>query len=282
MKTLKTLFIFGWIALLTAGCEATGNLDIPEDEEEDDTNYVPSSGVFLLKEVYLNNQLFEQFSYDGENRLTELMLTNEGGTISYALNYNSSGDVSGMYLYGNWQVNFSRSNDTITIDYGGGVKSKVLLNNKGLPDKVTYFDGCSDTYTYDGAGNVTKRTICDKDKNVTFSCDYTYDAKTSPFYDCATPRWFLICWIDTWVEVLMIEEAEAEDVNDPKKYETADNAAAVVINSIGMMAEMTYKNNIVTQKASDGSQFPYTYIYNTSYYPLTRKMGELTFSYKYY
>lgn len=244
MKNIKNLFLSAILVLSAASCTLTGTLEMPDDDG-------PVDGLYLLEKVYENGALSLQFEYNGKNQITKITFFYYAPPLECVFRYNSSGDVSSI----DGIVNFSKSEDAITADYGGGFTNKIHLNSAGLPDMVTYSDGTIDICRYDNDGNLASRSY--KGRSWIFD---SYDTKKAPFYNCETPHWFLIYWVDMCIELNKLNGIEG---NDDMGY-------------LILFSEMMYEHNVTRI-----TNLSYTCTYNSAGYLKTRETEGLTLRYEY-
>jgi predicted small lipoprotein YifL len=238
MKNIKNLFLSAILVLSAASCTLTGTLEMPDDDG-------PVDGLYLLEKVYENGALSLQFEYNGKNQITKITFFYYAPPLECVFRYNSSGDVSSI----DGIVNFSKSEDAITADYGGGFTNKIHLNSAGLPDMVTYSDGTIDICRYDNDGNLASRSY--KGRSWIFD---SYDTKKAPFYNCETPHWFLIYWVDMCMELYKLNEIE-EDYD---------------LGILSFATDMRYKHNPL-----QAGNVYFIYEYNSAGYVKTRKLKNI-------
>ncbi|MDR1666411.1 MAG: hypothetical protein LBS03_01770 [Bacteroidales bacterium] len=243
MKTMKNLFILGCVALMIAGCEATGNLDVPEEEDEEE--------VLLLKEEYKNDELSREFEYNSDQQITKYFIyENNKKKYTRTISYNGDDDVQSLDLNGSsgypYVLNFARRSGMIVGTYSDNDTDTIFLNNDGTPREIRWYNGGYDRYTYNAAGNIMQHIAVERDTTnsstisyVTTKYGYDYDDKKSPFYSCKTPLWFLIYRIGN-----------------------------------------EYQNNLKGVKTETG-QGTFTYTYNSSGYASTCEAGNTEWRYEY-
>jgi hypothetical protein len=148
---------------------------------------------------------YRVYEYDAQHRITKRSYSGaivEVHTIKYDTNrilieYQSGGTTT-----------FIKNGNKISIDHGGHFTVEMELNAQGLPEKLTtehgdgmVFGRYEGTYTFTWEnGNLIQedreyyREEDGKKYEDIVTTIYTYDDKKSPFYYCATPKWFLMYW----------------------------------------------------------------------------------------
>ena len=167
--------------------------------------------VILLKEVHYNSYWLYTYEYDEQHRLTNRNQydSNDSLRSMMTLTYDDDGDlisVDWVDVNGYTILSGPTKNGNKISFRGVGMSSyEVELNTEGLPEKATHGWTSQSTngwrratYTY----TWVNRNLAQADYNVigvsshgeeyenSGTKTYTYDDMKSPFYHCATPRWF--------------------------------------------------------------------------------------------
>lgn len=221
--------------------------DPPSGFEPGDGEYLKpgeeKEPILLLESVYLqgfDRPLIAKYEYDEKNRL--IRIYNDGYyDFSTTLTYDSSGEISTI-----GSTNITK-NDNI-INYG---INTYELNNKGLPiikDTPNYtWEYKKVTYTYDDYGNVIR--LVSKLINASIGDEvivYEYDKQKSPFYKCATPKWYLVSYVCNFYYV----------------------GSFPPILQMGLGYHGLYNNPI--SNGDELSRTNYTYTYNEEGYPISK------------
>ena len=156
---------------------------------------------------------YDKYEYDSQNRITKLLWYDDDGKLwgSKTFTYDGADLVKVIIVKSYTNISteeFTRNGDVITIkcSYLYGTPS-LHLNSDGLPDRQEvimedyYY---LDTYDYQN-GNLVKYThkFCQKIDDDDFviiaedNTNYKYDDKKSPFYNCNSPKWYMI-WNFDW------------------------------------------------------------------------------------
>lgn len=166
--------------------------------------------VILLERLssikHHNNSLYAVFEYDKKNRITKRQRYYiDYGEVLYdthTLIYNTDGD---LIKFNAKEINkvteFIKNGNRLSyVEWG--IPVEVELNTQGLPVKKTYhhigeirdFDTKTLYLTWEN-GNLIKVDKKSFAEEYDYSVTYTYDDLKSPFYNCTTPKWFLLYWL---------------------------------------------------------------------------------------
>jgi len=154
-----------------------------DDDKNGNGNGNGTSEVQLVKTITYYGYSID-FEYDDQNRIaTSSYYMN--GTLDGMATFVYNGDDLVKYVTGISVFDFSRNGNkityTVTVEQEVVRSATIELNSDGYP---IIHDG--HPYQYQD-GNLTTRY--DGYSNMIFE----YDNKKSPFYDCKTPKWFLVC-----------------------------------------------------------------------------------------
>jgi len=153
-----------------------------------------------------NNSIYSVFEYDKKNRVTKRLRYYIGyGEILYdthTLIYNTDGDLVKYKIKEIIKVTEFLKNGNRISYVEWGIPIEIELNTQGLPVKKTYLhegeikDYYTKTidFTWEN-GNLIQQEIKTYAEEYDSSITYTYDNMKSPFYNCATPKWFLMYWV---------------------------------------------------------------------------------------
>ena len=192
--------------------------------------------IQLLESTSYNDENFEKYEYDNENRIAKTFFYNKEGGLLYSQALTYKGDdfikvamTSGVDSTFVATVEYTKSGNIIT----GIIKNKssdnvdtitVNLDNNGFPTK---YESKSDEASSVGVfethgGNLTKHSykVIHGDVTLEGSSDFKYDNKKSPFYYCKTPKWWWILsdkCISTQNNVIETSNSKGEKVE--YKYE---------------------------------------------------------------
>ena len=164
------------------------------------------SAVILLENfshaAHHNNSTYEVFEYDAQNRITKRLRYRSTLYEAYTLTYNAYGDLVKMVEEVTaTTTTFTRKDNKISyIEWGTPVE--IELNTQELPVKKTYLreseisnlDERTSTFTWENGNLIQVYHEYYINEEYNYSVTYTYDNKKSPFFYCATPKWFLLCW----------------------------------------------------------------------------------------
>jgi hypothetical protein len=219
--------------------------------------------VILLEEIHHVGYIRYAFEYDTQHRLTNRYHYDSNGTLNSTMTliYNDDDDLTAVLWVdvNGWtiQSGFTKEGNKISFRGVGISNYEIELNTEGLPEKRTHYwrgqivdSWSSSTHTY----KWVNRNLIQTDYKVdgerygeayeeSGTYTYTYDDKKSPFYHCATPRWF---WL--W-------------------YYFANVTACSL-------------NNLVSTNSADDIT-TYEYTYNEDGFLATEKQGEGTITYTY-
>ena len=198
--------------------------------------------AILLKEIHYNGYGLYTFEYDDQHRLTNRNEYDSNGTLRsmMTLTYENDGDLTSV-LWVNQNGYVIRSGpvkDGNKISFWGVMISnyEVELNTEGLPEKLEHFrqgsnsmsDVWSNTkYTYTWVNrnltqadyNVTGVNYFEEEYEKSGTNTYTYDDKKSPFYHCATPRWFWMWYFNNTVTACSLNNLiSTNSDNETDKY----------------------------------------------------------------
>jgi len=164
--------------------------------------------VYLVTEIL---RVFEDgfssttFEYDDQNRITRIIQSEEWGTWSETLSYNSAGDLVSITFNDGNVTTFNRIGNIITLTWQDESYSETFeLNAQGLLEKWTWEDVDGGnwwkqvfTFQYQGKNMIELTSEWENmEDGEHFSGSeigiLTYDDRKSPFYNCNTPQWFLL------------------------------------------------------------------------------------------
>ena len=206
------------------------------------------------------------FEYDEKNRITKIT-----GDADFTYGYDGDDLVS--FSVGEMEITFSKPvNNKITRTevYGEGQPhtTTIELNEQGYLSYYLEEGDYSWAYEYQN-GNLVKKTRMSDDPNfkgiILSITTYTYDDKTSPFYNCKTPKWFLGMFFELFEDVSLANR---------------NNITSVTRLYPGYEGDDGKGNTIVIEDEEE--TFTYTYTYDTAEFPLTMTNDEdetITFTY---
>lgn len=220
--------------------------------------------VILLEEMQQHiDESWYVFEYDEQHRLTKRNHYDSNDTLRsvMTLTYDDDGDLESVlwvnvqYLF-IYHPGFTKEGNKISFwDYGMS-RYEIELNTEELPEKLTYYwrpkmaHGWSNT-TYDykwvnrnlsqADYNAIGVSSHDEEFDKSGTNTYTYDDKKSPFYHCATPRWF---WL--WYDYVTVTDCSLNNL--------------VSVNSDNVNYEYTYNEDgfLATENQGSGT-LTYTY-----------------------
>ncbi|MDR2887064.1 MAG: hypothetical protein LBV26_03525 [Bacteroidales bacterium] len=170
--------------------------------------------VILLEEMHHirhHNDTKDVFEYDKRNRITKCLTYYIGTTEVYYTNtitYKANGNLELLIESGETYITtFAKKGNKISYtDEINNTSGEMEVDSQGFPVKGTWerkgdnLGRGTSTFTWEN-GNLTqeKREYCVENDGKEYSyietSTYTYDNKKSPFYNCATPKWFLMYWL---------------------------------------------------------------------------------------
>jgi len=161
---------------------------------------------WLPKELNDDTQVFWSMEYDNQNRLSKAIVlvgvctdsSVDGGegecyeyyrTLIFTYVGNDLTKVAVSDEEENYEMTYTRNGNVITNSHHG---ERITVNNDGYPIRYER-NGNIYEYEYTG-GNVTKETYnyvggSVSDEQVT---TYKYDNQKSMFFNCTTPKWFMV------------------------------------------------------------------------------------------
>jgi len=158
----------------------------------------------LLETMTHSNGFCHKYEYDTQNRISKIMMENNGKLIGMeTFSYSENDLINVVYEnperieYG-YTTNFVKSGSriTATIKYISEINDQIKiidLNTDDFPIEVKYSNELGSQvaiYQYQEF-NLTKITTISKDYREWVSITtYEYDNKKSPFYNCKTPKWY--------------------------------------------------------------------------------------------
>ena len=147
-----------------------------------------------------NHGRYTKFEYDEQNRITQIISANSNGTLS-----TNTITYEGDDLVQDRNYEYIKNENTITLKHKGSNRvSTVELNSDGLP--VTWTEEkpfpthiSIVTYFKYSDGNLTERRdveyYSDDDWDTEWN-DYRYNNQKGALYDCKTPKWYLIMFLN--------------------------------------------------------------------------------------
>ncbi len=168
--------------------------------------------ILLKKKKRIDNSWYE-FEYDEQHRFTKRYDYSSDSTLMFTmtLTYDDDGEL----ITAHWvtendysmhiQNPFIKEGSTISFPGFGIERYKIELNTDELPKKLTHTFQASHSHAWRKTTNTytwVNRNLFQTDFKVigetvgggpyeeSGTYIYTYDDKKSPFYHCATPRWF--------------------------------------------------------------------------------------------
>jgi len=226
---VATLTICLAITFMLASCDK-------EDKTKEDT---AKEDVLLLEEIlWISSDTYRHvFKYDSHDRIIKYYYYKEDILLFVnSIIYNKEGDLvectkkffEGFASYPERTYKFIKIGNLIYPDYG-----VFELNEQGLPIKYKVNEQVH-TFLWQN-GNLVKHTMVNPGSTqYQVISTFTYDNMKSPFYNCKTPKWFILWFLDWGVvhedycnvnniidqEVIMNEEIFN---SDPIDYTYNDN-----------------------------------------------------------
>ena len=172
-----------------------------EDEKEE--------GVILLERsnqsAYHNHSTYTLYEYDAQRRITKRSVYYYPEILYSAYTLTYYVDRILLEYQSGETTTFIKNGNKISIDYGGYQTVEIELNAQGLPVKQTsiqvygssYWEMQTSTFAWEN-GNLIQQgweQYREEDGIESYSIGtvtYTYDTMKSPFYNCTTPKWFLM------------------------------------------------------------------------------------------
>ncbi len=217
--------------------------------------------VILLEEMQSVDGSRYLFEYDDQHRLAKRYHYNSNGTLrdTMTLTYDDYGDLTSVLWVteDGYIISSGPAKDGNKISFWGVMISRyeIELNAEGLPGTLEHFrrgsnsmsDVWSNTkYTYTWVNrnltqadyNVTGVNYFEEEYEGSGTNTYTYDDKKSPFYHCATPRWFWMWYFNNTVTACSLNNLVSADSDD----ETYD----YTYNEDGFLATETRGSGTIT------------------------------------
>ncbi len=212
--------VFKYLVIAVVVTTAFNSCKKDKDEDEED-HYT----VKLLKGIthisddkqYKYDQY--KFEYDEQDRITKISKFFFDGELSYIVSFTYERDdlVQVLYSFSSGSTEmyeYTKSGNTITQKYtynGDGVSIPgytttytIELNSDGLPVRREPEEEESgntnvETFEYQD-GNLTKNAyiFTSGDYTETYTNTYYYDDKKGTLYNCKTPKWYLIMYLNDW------------------------------------------------------------------------------------
>ena len=175
------------------------------------SNHNDTTDVILLERMerpaHNANSTYTLYEYDAQRRIAKRSVYYYPETLftEYTVAYNDNEIVLTSF----WSsATFVQNGNKITFFEGKNISIEIEINDDGLPVKQIsveahgnrYWKEKTFIYTWEN-GNLIQEDwehYTEEDGIVEFSTGttiYTYDAMKSPFYYCATPKWFIMYWL---------------------------------------------------------------------------------------
>jgi hypothetical protein len=199
--------------------------------------------VILLEERHSLGYSLHKFEYDEQHRLSKRYEYNNVGTLlsTMTLTYEDDGDLKTVLWVDNdgFIIRSGPVKERNKISFWGVMIShyEVELNTDGLPGKLTHY---RQTSMFDSWAESTQiytwvnrnLTLADYTVNGegydgeayerSGTTTYSYDDKKSPFYHCATPRWFWMWYFNNTVTACSLNNLTPAD-SDEQTHEYTYN-----------------------------------------------------------
>jgi hypothetical protein len=180
----KVIFNYAIIAALALSAVCTSCKK--DDDKNENGNGNEPEKVQLVKTITYSEGWSQNFEYDNENRITTTSYY-KGETPMGSSTFLYSEDDLIKYIQGQLVYNFSKNGSKIDVSVTGAegshAEGTIELNNDGYPVMMDLYGATTFQYS---DGNLI--SINEGSTMHTFQ----YDNKKSPFYNCKTPKWFLI------------------------------------------------------------------------------------------
>jgi len=197
-----------------------------------------NNSIQLLENISYDGNLAYKFEYDKQNRISKIHQFSGIYYNTILLTYNKAGELVSEKSESSslFDIQFTKIGNK--IDISGFKNGYIELSTVGLPilqwsPGMGLWEIMGTTYTYEYMdGNISKMTY--DGSTYSYTKNYTYDDKKSPFFNCNSPEWYIVCLL------------------------------------FGGRDFIGLKNNRLAESFSIENENTYTYIYDDAGYPLIR------------
>lgn len=197
--------------------------------------------VILLEERHYIGYWLYKFEYDEQHRLSKRYEYNDIGTLksTMTLTYEDDGDLKSVLWVNQdgYTIRSGPAKDGNKISFWGvGIsRYEIELNTEGLPENLEHswqgsmsmanaWSNTKYTYTWVNRNltqadyNVTGVNYFEEEYEKSGTNTYTYDDKKSPFYYCATPRWFWMWYFNNTATACSLNNLSSNSDNETVNY----------------------------------------------------------------